>query len=233
MFCLLFHEYYLKLIVTYLATMIIKIKMKYKFNKGFDLISKIKGLPSDLVLYTKLIANTPRLSVIKKHLIKLNKISSELRVCLQETPSSAKSYLNETLKNGFESGYGRLMSENNDWIVSRFESDVQAFDNICMYALEGFPGDKGGQVRSSLPKYIIFRLAAIYHLGVQVEPTCGWDEFAGCYVGDFYNFLIELKSFVPCFLGTDFTIGKYATEVLASYKDGLKNGDLMIGCVTS
>lgn len=228
MLCLKFRQYYLKLLIT-----MIDLKKKYKFKKDFDFSLKMNALWQNVELLQQMIEKNPRLSTMKKELIEIKKQSNQLLECLQKTSFKAKQCLTDAFAKGVDGGYGRFMSESINWSVSQFESDLQSFDSICMYAIDRFLDDKGGQVSGSLSKYIIFRLAAIYHHGTLNVPTCGWDDLSnpGCYRGDFYNFLVESKYFVPRYLGTDQTIGKYAVEVLRIYKDEVRNRELIDGKV--
>jgi hypothetical protein len=95
-------------------------------------------------------------------------------------------------------GYKDIRREHENWNVSLFEDYLDIFYTSCIFSFHQTPIDVGGRPDSSIPKYVIFKLAFIYHNGTGLEPKCSWRKksktMPGRYAGDFYEFILDLET---------------------------------------
>lgn len=203
-----------------------KIAAKYNFKNDSDLTTKIVQLPTAMLFRKKLYDNSLRDSERKKVVSKLTQLADKLQKYLRDdTPADLKKNLLEAVPDQFkEKGYNNINTENRNWSMFQFETDLKVFYRICLFAQPLIPVDRGGKKAYSLPKEVIFYLASTYHLGTGERPICAWCHIKEEYSGDFYEFLLDLELILNDLeieLGEYQTIGKYAVEAIRTYKQWL------------
>lgn len=202
-----------------------KIKRKHDIDEQFDLLGRLNYLPKLMTLYP----NHPRNSEIAKHIRALKKSAIQLIVLLDDVPKQIKDMINELLTIPNTKDPSSPIEMNPDWQLSKFEEYLQIFWVVCTLRLQRIPLDKGGRKQSSIPKFIILILAKIYKDGTGKSPTCGWSDCGdditpGTHIGDFYEFVLDVRPFLEIInidLGTNITIGGYCTQVLKEYRSTL------------
>jgi hypothetical protein len=206
-----------------IANKISEIKNRYKFHSDFDLSNELVKLRTNIPSLAAHIKSFPRPAEIKKKIIKLKKASDVLLKILQDTHINIKVLLNEA-----QSEYtskDKMNCENPNWKIHQFLKDLNIFNTICSFALPKIPEDRGGRNTSSKLKTIILFLASIYERGTGKCPICNWTKGQNSYVGNFYDFLLDVaEPYIRHLLGfkTEWnyrTLGKYTVKTLQDYKN--------------
>lgn len=201
---------------------ITKIKQKYNFDEQFDLLGRLNYLPTLITSYPSHARN----SEIKKQIKALKEAAMNLSILLADSSQQTKDRINQLPLISNEVKGISPTEMNPDWQLSQFEKYLDMFWVTCMIQLQKIPADKGGRQESSIPKFIILLLSKFYKDGTNKKPTCGWtdsgdDTTSGAHVGDFYEFILDVKPFLQVIdieLGTNNTIGGYCIQVLKKYR---------------
>lgn len=201
------------------------IKKKYGFKVEFDLLKEIYHLPTAIALMPHL----PRPAQTKKELKAIRAATLTLRSVLLNTSAQTKTELNQIPYFLIDIiGYKDIRHLNKEWNVPSVENDLNILSQTCDYTLLQVPEDHGGPQKRSVPKYVIFKLASIFEQGTGKQPKCGWKDETDQYVGEFYNFLIEIKPLLDVLkikMVCDEAIGRYNTDILKYYRQSLREYD--------
>lgn len=198
-----------------------KIKEKYQFKEDFDLKAQLTGLPTELGLQ-KSRKGMRRNSEMKKIINKSIKLLKKQLDLLMDMSAQERIFLDSVPDQFAQEGYKNLQSERKNRTVCSLESDLNYFYRVLLFARVKILPDRGGRKEESRPKYIISQLLRIYIAGTNIKPKCGWDDIQSHHVGEFYNYLIDLKPVLEklniTLSATDKSIGQYSVEILSNYR---------------
>jgi hypothetical protein len=118
-----------------------------------------------------------------------------------------------------------------DWSLNSHQTSTEITINICSLFLENsIPTQLGKKYPYSKTKIYVNRLLGIFEELAEEEPDCKHDRENEAFIGKAYYFLLSSRTaLIPLGirLGTDLTIGKYATESIKKYKKAIADLKLM------
>jgi hypothetical protein len=184
------------------------IKIKYSY-KG-DLFNLLISLPSWVNSYQDFHRQKGRPKIKKQLLTKTREVAEALETCLKYFSGEMRGSMRDHRNKKDPFGAFRAI-----------ENNLPALIEKCLIEELKVPTDRGGQKSRSIIQDIIWFLMQHYEHNVGHEAKCGWDECKEEHVGQFYQFMIEIKPILAEMkieLGEDRTVGQYSRELLTDRK---------------
>lgn len=202
-----------------------KIRVKYEIPSEFGFAEHLAKLPMEIASFQEGKKQIPTTKEKHQYVDMIRRKAEELLVLLHSSGSLILSQVARNTENTFKT-ITQLRDENLPNIIEGC--------NKTKYQL---PPVKKGRHRDPVKFAVIHHLVCIYVLGTKREPTCGYDDIKKGHVGECFNFIADLNTFILKSLDLHFdeesTIGQYLHESLQYRKTKLLDGYAKLACYLS